>query len=41
MEQYWVVDCIQSNGKTCQMLCPGHWTTERFMIALNLILKRR
>jgi len=29
MKQFWVVDCIQSDGKTCQMLCPGDWTKEQ------------
>ena len=28
MENFWVVDCIQSDGKTCQMICPGNWPRE-------------
>ena len=29
MKQFWVVDCVQGSGKTCQMLCPGDWTREQ------------
>lgn len=29
MEQFWVVDCVQRSGKTCQMLCPGDWTRQQ------------
>ena len=29
MEQFWVVDCVQRSGKTCQTLCPGDSTERR------------
>ena len=29
MKQFWVVDCVQGSGKTCQLLCPGDWTREQ------------
>lgn len=29
MEQFWVIDCVQRSGKTCQTLCPGYFTQKQ------------
>jgi len=41
MKQFWVVNCVQRSGKTCQMLCPGDWTKDQVYDSIQSYIEEK
>ena len=41
MEQFWVAHCLQSDGKICQMLCPGDWTKNQVYDSIQSYIEEK
>lgn len=41
MNKFWVVNCVQRSGKTCQTLCPGYFTEDQVYDSIQSYIEEK